>query len=47
VIAVCGLQLSYGTYLGRGWVIAALAGMATAAGVSASALIRIRRHGGC
>ena len=32
VIAVCGLQLSYGTYLGRGWVIAALAGMATAAG---------------
>jgi hypothetical protein len=46
VIAVCGLQLSYGTYLGRGWVIAALAGMATAAGVSASALISIRRHGG-
>ena len=46
VIAVCGLQLSYGTYLGRGWVIAALAGMVTAAGVSASALISIRRHGG-
>ncbi len=46
VIAVCGIQLSYGTYLGRGWVIAALAGMATAAGVSASALISTRRHGG-
>jgi hypothetical protein len=46
VIAVCGLQLSYGTYLGRGWVIAALAGMAAAAGVSAAALVSIRRHGG-
>ena len=46
VIAVCGLQLSYGTYLGRGWVIAALAGMVTAAVVSASAVISIRRHGG-
>jgi hypothetical protein len=46
VIVVCGLQLSYGTYLGRGWVIAAMAGMAIAAGVSAWALISIRRHGG-
>lgn len=46
VIALCGLQLSYGLYLGRGWVIAALAGMATAAGVSAWALISIRRTGG-
>lgn len=46
VIAVCGLQLSYGTYLGRGWLIAALAGMVTAAVVSASAVISIRRHGG-
>jgi hypothetical protein len=46
VVAVCGLQLSYGTYLGRGWMIAALAGMAAAAGVSAAALVSIRRHGG-
>ena len=30
VIAVCGYQLSYGTYLGRGWVVEALAGMAVA-----------------
>lgn len=44
--AICGLQLGYGTYLGRGWVIAALAGMATAGGVTASALISLRRHGG-
>jgi hypothetical protein len=46
MIAICGLQLSYGLYLGRGWVIAALAGMATAAGVNAWALISIRRTGG-
>jgi hypothetical protein len=45
VIAVCGYQLSYGAYLGRGWVIAALAGMAVAAGVSASAVISSLRHG--
>lgn len=44
VTAVCGEQLSYGTYLGRGWVIVALAGMATAAGLSAAALISNRRH---
>jgi hypothetical protein len=44
VTAICGYQLSYGTYLGRGWVIAALAGMATAAGLSAAALISNRRH---
>jgi hypothetical protein len=42
--AVCGLQLSYGTYLGRGWVIAALAGMATAAVLSAAAVVNLRRH---
>jgi hypothetical protein len=46
VIVVCGYQLRYGTYLGHGWVIAALAGMATAVGLSAAALISIRRHGG-
>jgi hypothetical protein len=44
VIAVCGYQLSYGTYLGHGWVIAALAGMATAAGLSAAVLVSNRRH---
>jgi hypothetical protein len=44
-IAVCGYQLSYGTYLGRGWVIAALAGMAATAGLGAAVLIRSRRHG--
>ncbi|HEY4462902.1 MAG TPA: hypothetical protein VGN41_09595 [Streptosporangiaceae bacterium] len=46
ITATCGYQLSYGTYLGRGWVIAALAGIATAAGLSAAALISTRRHGG-
>jgi hypothetical protein len=43
--AVCGFQISYGTYLGLGWMIAVLAGMATAAGLSAAALISARRHG--
>lgn len=46
LVALCGLQLSYGLYLGRGWVIAALAGIATAAGVNTWALISIRRTGG-
>lgn len=44
VIATCGYQLSYGTYLGRGWVIAAVAGIATAAGLNAAALISHQRH---
>ena len=44
VIAICGYQLSYGTYLGRGWVIAAVAGMAAAAGLAAAMLIRYRRR---
>jgi hypothetical protein len=44
VVALCSFQLSYGTYLGRGWVIAAFAGMATAAGVGAAVLISNRRH---
>lgn len=44
VIALYGLQLSYGTYLGRGWVIAAVAGMVTAAGLIAAVLISYRRH---
>jgi hypothetical protein len=46
IIAVCGLQLGYGTYLGLGWMIAALGGMATAAGVTAWMLISIRRGRG-
>jgi hypothetical protein len=44
VIAVCGYQLSYGTYLGHGWVIAALAGMAAAAGLSAAVLVSNQRQ---
>ena len=44
VLAACGYQLSYGTYLGRGWMIGAVAGMVTAAGLSAAALISSRRH---
>jgi hypothetical protein len=44
VIAICGYQLRFGTYMGHGWVIGALAGMATAAGLSAAALASNRRH---
>ena len=44
VIAICGYQLSYGTYLGRGWMIAAVAGMAAAAGLAAMMLIRWLRR---
>ncbi len=44
--AACGFQLSYGTYLGRAWLIAAVGGIAAAAGLSAASLISIRRHGG-
>jgi hypothetical protein len=43
-VAICGFQLSYGTYLGRGWVIAGVAGMATAAGFGAAVVITNRRH---
>ncbi|HEX8007543.1 MAG TPA: hypothetical protein VF482_14080 [Trebonia sp.] len=45
VIAVCGFQLSYGTYLGSDWKIAALGGMAAAVGLSAAVLMSRRRHG--
>ena len=45
VAAVCGYQFIDNTYLGLGWVIAGVAGMATAAGLSAAVLIRYRRHG--
>ena len=44
VITLYGYQLSYGAYLGRGWVIAALAGMVTAVGLNAAILISNRRH---
>lgn len=44
VIALCSFQLSHGTYLGRGWVIAAFAGIAAAAGLGAAAVISNRRH---
>jgi hypothetical protein len=45
VIAICAFQLSHGAYLGRGWVISAVAGMAAAVVLSAAALIRNLRHG--
>lgn len=44
VVAVCCYQLSYGTYLGLGWVVAAVAGMVAAAGFAAAMLIRWRRR---
>lgn len=46
VVAICAYQLGHGVYLGRGWVIAALAGMLTAAVLGAVVLIRQRRHVG-
>jgi hypothetical protein len=45
VLAICAFQLGHGAYLGRGWVIAAVAGMAAAVVLSAAALIRDLRHG--
>ena len=44
VIAVCAFQIRHGAYLGRGWAIAASAGMATAAVLGAAALINSKRH---
>lgn len=46
VTAICGYQLGYGTYLGRGWLIAAVAGAVTAAGLAGAMVIHYRRHGG-
>jgi hypothetical protein len=46
VTAVCAYQLGHGAYIGRGWVIAALAGMLTAAVLGATVLVRQRRHFG-
>jgi prepilin signal peptidase PulO-like enzyme (type II secretory pathway) len=46
LIAINSGPLIYGTYyLGRDWVIAALAGMVTAAGLIAAAVVSRRRHG--
>jgi hypothetical protein len=44
VIAVCAFQIRHGAYLGRGWAIAASAGMATAAVLGAAALSNSKRH---
>lgn len=44
VIALDSEQLSYGTYLGRSWVIAAAAGIVTAVAVNAAAWVSNRRH---
>jgi hypothetical protein len=46
VTAISAYQLGHGAYLGRGWAIAALAGMLTAAVLGAAVLIRQRRHFG-
>lgn len=39
VLAACAVQLRHGAYLGRGWMVAALAGMLSAAMLSAAVLI--------
>ena len=44
VSAVCAFQIRHGAYLGRGWVIATVAGIVTAAALNAAVLIRIMRH---
>ncbi len=44
LIAICAEQIRHGTYLGGGWLIAVLAGMASAAVLTAAALISSRRH---
>ena len=43
VLALCVAQIDHGTYLGRSWLIAAVAGIAAGAGLSPVALIRSRR----
>jgi len=43
VTIVCAFQIRHGAYLGRGWVIAAVAGTVTAAALNAAILIRIMR----
>jgi hypothetical protein len=43
-IALYGYQLRYGSYLGRGWVVAALSGMTAAAALIAVAVASGRRH---
>ena len=44
VIAICAVQIRHGTYLGRGWLIAVWAGVASAALLSAAALVSRRRR---
>jgi hypothetical protein len=44
LFAVCCDALSHGTYLGRSWLICAVAGMVTAVGLGAAALISNRRN---
>jgi hypothetical protein len=44
-VAVVAVQLGHGTYLGRGWLIAALAGIAAAVVLGAAAVISNLRHG--
>lgn len=43
-VAVCAVQIGHGSYLGSGWLIAAAAGMATAAALTALRGRRARRH---
>ncbi len=43
-VTLFGAQLGHGTYLGRGWVVAAVAGMVTAVGLNAAVWISNRRH---
>jgi hypothetical protein len=44
VIAACAFQIRHGTYLGSGWLVAAVAGMAAAASLGPIALISNLRH---
>jgi hypothetical protein len=44
LIAICAFQIRHGTYLGAGWLVAAVAGMAAAAALGPAALISNLRH---
>jgi hypothetical protein len=43
-IAICAFQIRHGTYLGSGWLVAAVAGMVAAAALGPVALISNLRH---
>lgn len=43
-VSLFGAQLVHGTYLGRGWVVAGVAGMVTAVGLNAAVWASNRRH---